>query len=195
MECMHPLRAWRTRSGEIKLNKRPPDEPVRNPLDIRCGRCLGCRIQKAQDWALRCRLELAEHRHAAFTTLTYDDAHLPPTLQKRDLQLFFKRLRRSSAEPLRFFGCGEYGETTHRPHYHAIIYGRSIADAEEIERTWGQGHARTVDVTIASINYVAGYTAKKSTTRSTPPTNASTRTPGRFTIGNLRSSKCHGDPE
>lgn len=134
---------------------------------IPCGNCLGCREAKAKAWALRCRLELQEHPKAAFTTLTYSNEKLPPTLQKRHLQLFLKRLRfkfsegRKTSRTVRFFACGEYGERTKRPHYHAILFSASTADAEAIQKAWTYGHAHTVTATPAAINYVAGYTAKK----------------------------------
>lgn len=69
-------------------------------------------------------MELKDHRTAVFTTLTYDEQHCPPTLDRTHLAKFLKRIRRA-AEPLRirFFASGEYGEKNARPHYHAILYG------------------------------------------------------------------------
>lgn len=110
-------------------------------------------------WAYRCQLELAQHTSAAFTTLTYSDENLPPTLCKRDLQLFLKRLRKLRA--VRFFACGEYGERNQRPHYHSIIYGVDERDRDLVEDTWGLGRTQTVNVTPATIAYTAGYAAKK----------------------------------
>lgn len=104
---------------------------------------------------------MQSHRTAVFTTLTYADDSLPPTLEKRHLQLFFKRLRKAKRGGVRFFASGEYGERTHRPHYHALVYGAAPADAQLIEDTWGKGHARTEPVTPARIAYVAGYCQKK----------------------------------
>lgn len=110
---------------------------------IRCGRCLGCRMDKSKEWANRCLMELQDHDTAYFLTITYDDAHVPVsyysdsstgealpslTLRKRDFQLFMKRLRKRHVAPLRFFACGEYGDKTLRPHYHAIIFGLQLAD-------------------------------------------------------------------
>lgn len=66
-----------------------------------------------------------------------------------------------AARPIRFFASGEYGEKRGRPHYHAILYGASIDDAQAVQDTWGFGHTKTVDVTPAAIAYVAGYTSKK----------------------------------
>lgn len=167
MACFHPLTGWRSRSGAVTLGKEPPDS---RRLYLPCGGCLGCRQDKAREWALRCHLELQEHRHAVFTTLTYRDEELPEfrSLDRSHLQLWLKRLRKAALRKasrstgyLRFFACGEYGETNHRPHYHAILYGLSERDAALVHDTWGKGHTQTVPVTPATIAYTAGYTAKK----------------------------------
>lgn len=159
MPCFHPLPAWRTADGTITLAREPADSYT---YRLPCGGCLGCQMAYAKAWALRCQLELQQHPQAAFTTLTYDDAHLPYTLQKPHLQLWLKRLRRAAAPArLRFFACGEYGEHTHRPHYHALIYGLSATQNALIEKTWGKGQTRTDTVTPARVAYTAGYCAKK----------------------------------
>lgn len=171
MPCFHPLPAWRTDDGQITLSKAMKRDD--HSLYLPCGKCLGCNKAHARAWALRCHLELQQHAHAAFTTLTYDQAHLPPTLHKRDLQLYLKRLRYSTDRAIRFFASGEYGEECGRPHYHALLFGLSNRDhAGEIEKAWTspatgrlQGLVRTYDVTPAAIAYVAGYTAKKWTDR------------------------------
>lgn len=106
---------------------------------IPCGHCTGCRLDKSREWANRCLLELQQHKSAYFVTLTYDDAHVPTaysrsgaptyTLCKKDFQLFIKRLRKRVApQRIRYFACGEYGGTTFRPHYHAIIFGLQLVD-------------------------------------------------------------------
>lgn len=159
MPCFHPLPAWRTQDGSITLSRQPSDS---YSLRLPCGGCLGCQMAGAKAWALRCQLELQQHPQAAFTTLTYDDAHLPYTLQKEHLSLWLKRLRRATAPTrVRFFACGEYGERTARPHYHALIFGIGAAKAPLIEKTWGKGQCRTDPVTPARVAYTAGYCAKK----------------------------------
>lgn len=152
--------AWQGRNGTIWLWKEQADS---YHLRLPCGNCLGCRMASAQAWALRCQLELQQHRTAVFTTLTYNDDKLPPTLNKRDIQLWIKRLRKKldTARTLRFFASGEYGEHTERPHYHAILYGLDVEQRDEIERAWGKGHTYTKPVTPANIAYTAGYTSKK----------------------------------
>lgn len=160
MACLHPHRAWRTTNGNVVLGKALPDA---EPLALPCGNCLGCRTANARAWALRCQLELQEHNTAVFTTLTYNERYLPPTLNKEHLQTFMRLLRKRMGpeRPVRFFACGEYGETNLRPHYHAILYGPSENHAKLIQLTWKMGHTKTVRVTPQAIAYTAGYTSKK----------------------------------
>lgn len=93
--------------------------------------------------------------------MTYDDNHLPPTLQKYHLQGFLKRLRSRTKARLRFFACGEYGQHTLRPHYHAILFG--LRPDAPIQESWPHGHTRADALNEARISYTAGYTAKKLT--------------------------------
>ena len=179
MACHHPLRAWRTRAGEVRLNREIPDAA---PLALPCGGCLGCRTANAKAWALRCQLELNDHANALVATLTYDDEHVPPTLRIRDTQLYHKRLRQQLArkgrgstttEPirLRHFTSGEYGEENGRPHYHTILYGPGERQRELVSECWREergkgkgkplGYVHIDTVTPAAIAYVAGYVAKK----------------------------------
>jgi hypothetical protein len=126
--------------------------------------------------------EARYHEHNSFITLTYADENLPADggLALPDLQGFFKRLRAradySSGAKLRFFACGEYGENTLRPHYHALVFGydfddkRRIAvtskgypryESELLSEIWGKGHTELGSVTHQSAGYVARYTMKK----------------------------------
>lgn len=117
-------------------------------------------MDRARDWAIRCQLELQIHSEACWTTLTYEDSKLPPTLQKPHLSGWLKRLRaRHSDRTLRFFAAGEYGDRTNRPHYHAILFG--LPDHPSIQDTWPFGYARVDEITPAAIAYVAGYCSKK----------------------------------
>lgn len=130
---------WRPRCGSPPLNEITRSEFVTIP----CGQCMGCRIDYSRQWANRMMLELGYHKDAWFVTLTYDNAHLPltvskpdengevvelGTLCKRDFQLFMKRLRKATGQDLRYYCSGEYGSTTARPHFHAIIYGLHLPD-------------------------------------------------------------------
>lgn len=116
-------------------------------------------------------LELLQHRQSCFVTLTYDPANLPSdgSLRKRDLQLYMKRLRQA-VYPLqvRFFGVGEYGDQTFRPHYHVVLYGLGRMDHDPITKSWGLGLVHIGDTTKDSIQYVAGYVTKKMTKKDDP---------------------------
>jgi len=118
------------------------------------------------------------HELSTFVTLTYDDENLPSSgsLMKAHFQGFMKRLRKFHGAPVRFFHCGEYGETTRRPHYHAILYGIDFADkkphsknqrgdkiykSETLAKIWGKGHCLIGSVTHESAAYVARYIMKK----------------------------------
>lgn len=117
-------------------------------------------MDKARDWAVRCQLELKDHDEGCWTTLTYSDHYVPPTLQKTHLSAWLKRLRaRHPNRTIRFFASGEYGDKTLRPHYHAILFG--LSDDPSIQDTWPYGHVRVDPLSPAAIAYVAGYSAKK----------------------------------
>lgn len=124
-----------------------------------CGRCAFCGATKRSDWALRLHYEQKLHYGSKFVTLTYANNELTwhknvPQLTKRDLQLYFKRLRKAG-HTFRYFAVGEYGSKTYRPHYHVIIFGE-IPD-NVLDSTWGKGHVHIGSVTSASIMYCLGY--------------------------------------
>lgn len=118
-------------------------------VEIPCGKCEGCRIARSREWANRCMMELEYHDSAYFLTLTYDEEHVPRhwyadpetgeamqslSLEKRHMQLFWKRLRKAFPDDhIRYFMCGEYGSTTFRPHYHAIVFGLHLHDLVPVQ--------------------------------------------------------------
>lgn len=122
--------------------------------------------------------EARMHRDSVFVTLTYDDERLPNNgaLDPKNFQRFIKDLRQ--VDPTRrisYFGCGEYGERTQRPHYHAILFGVDVLDkysgfdsdrpdvwrSETLEHIWGRGLIEGGSLTMASASYVSGYIRKK----------------------------------
>lgn len=128
-----------------------------------CGKCAGCVRTYRQVWITRAVLESYCHdqRTNYFITLTYDDEHCPADgcISKRDFQLFIKRLRKRCGS-LRYFGVGEYGKKSFRPHYHAIIYGFT-GTKDDIQECWSQGFTFVGNVTPASCAYVAKYLSKR----------------------------------
>jgi hypothetical protein len=166
--CYYPMSGWRQPSGSVVLGRRGESRALEQ-LQIPCGRCVGCRLRRARDWSIRCGLELSLHDTACWATLTYDDAHLPPTLSRSHLSGFIKRLR-ARVEPLRFrfFASGEYGERLGRPHYHVILFGLSTSFDLSVSGSWPFGFSRLDAISPASIAYVCGYTSKKAADCSEP---------------------------
>lgn len=168
MQCVKPFRVTKNLDRSLY-----PDG-----LEVPCGKCLPCRIKKRQEWAVRLLHELDNHEDSIFLTLTYDNEKLPfntnyPTLRKRDIQLFIKRLRKDLQKVnknIKYFFCGEYGSQTERPHYHAIIYGLSLKpeDKKYIMENWpycdwNNKQIKTKSFGVAendSILYVAKYINK-----------------------------------
>ena len=108
------------------------------------------------------------HRHSIFATLTYADEELPDneTLDKRDAQLFLKRLRNrlvreDDPRTFRYFLAGEYGDRFGRPHYHAILFGLSLLDAEVVQAAWEKGYTSVSEATAGRMAYTAKYLQKK----------------------------------
>lgn len=141
-----------------------------------CGQCLPCRINKRREWASRIMLESKAHAKSCFVTLTYDDKHLPftiegrPTLRPEDVTLWLKRFRKSlCGRPIRYFLVGEYGDTTQRPHYHLVMFNVDKDDLPKIRATWNLGSRVEVeDLLPERAQYAAGYTTKKMTKKDDP---------------------------
>lgn len=137
-----------------------------------CGQCLPCRINRRRIWTHRLMLEHLCSPDAVFLTLTYRDEDLPDDgmLCKRDLQRYIKSVRNfyRKSRRVRYYACGEYGERTHRPHYHAILFGVCQYEVDAIVKLWPYGGIAAGTVTPESIQYVAGYVCKKITNKDTP---------------------------
>lgn len=184
--CYFPLRAWRARepspSGKYPLTWDVKKGWEDLPVSVPCGRCVGCRLERSRQWAVRCVQESLCHEENCFITLTYRDDNLPPggTLVKSDFQLFMKRLRkRFNDRQIRFFHCGEYGKKLSRPHYHAILFGFDFPDKAYYatkggnklytsailsggsHALWPHGYAVIGEATFDSAAYVARYCLKK----------------------------------
>lgn len=131
-----------------------------------CRKCLPCVINRKRTWTTRAIFELMAHNFSTFLTLTYDDDHNTGSLSSRDLTLFWKKMRKKGCK-FRYFACGEYGEKSYRPHYHAIIYGEDSAIVEHYaQQCWDKGFIYSVPATPETAGYVAGYVTKKMADRS-----------------------------
>lgn len=190
MPCYSPLKAFRIKNEDntgYDITFKPDCTDYLYELQLPCGRCIGCRLERSRQWAIRCVHEAQLHKNNCFLTLTFRDQNLDlnKSLVKRDFQTFMKRLRKQF--PARkyghigYFHCGEYGEKHSRPHHHACLFGFDFADkipaqvssseagqhqlftSPTLDRLWGHGHAWIGSVTFESAAYVARYITKKIT--------------------------------
>lgn len=204
MPCYRPITAYRSSQGRNANGAWPLSFSVNGgfkdmPVTIACGKCIGCRLERSKEWASRCVHESRLWDSNLFLTLTYDDAHLPKnmSLVSKHLQDFWKRLRSWVFSPtglgrvpekefvdganrvvngIRYFACGEYGDTSKRPHYHAIVFNLDLPDKIPYKRSfdgsqlyisntlnalWGHGYCVIGAVTFQSCAYVARYVTKK----------------------------------
>lgn len=185
MPCYHPIQAYRSREinpgtgrRSLVFNKKDGFEDL--PVSVKCGQCIGCRLDRSAEWAIRCHHEASLWEENCFITLTYRDEDLPdpPSVNVRDFQLFMKRLRKKySPKTIRFFHCGEYGEMNRRPHYHAILFNHDFEDkklwklsnglplyhSQSLSDLWQLGFCSVGAATFQSAAYVARYIMKKVT--------------------------------
>lgn len=154
-------------------------------VPVPCGKCEKCRSRRASAWSFRLMNEVRVSTTAYFITLTYDTSSVPITqngfmgLRKRDIQLFFKRLRKAhdayynkkvrqvadeNIRPLKYYAVGEYGGKSKRPHYHIILFNAMV---ELIQDAWWNkeldiplGNVHYGDVNGASVGYTLKYVSK-----------------------------------
>lgn len=184
MPCYSPVQAYvakgKTDNGKKVIVFKKPAIYMES-IQLPCGQCIGCKLIRSVTWALRCLHEISLHQDNCFITLTYDDNQLPDdySLKKSDFQKFLKRLRKEiSPIKIRYFMAGEYGDSSWRPHYHAIIFGYSFPDkirvqSKEVEnpyfisttlnKLWKYGFHIIAEANFDTAAYIARYCTKKIT--------------------------------
>ena len=152
-------------------------------INVPCGYCSECLNDRARQWAYRILVEAGQYKYNWFLTLTYDDDHIPKdmNLVKDEISKFNKKLktymnRKGLDSEFRFYGVGEYGSKTARPHYHEILFNCEIPDLEYyktsasgdiyynsnfLNEVWGKGYVVIAKVDVGSACYVARYCDKK----------------------------------
>lgn len=181
MACYRPVNAWQSpHTGRLsfQLSARMVQDGNFEEMKVPCRNCLGCRLDRARDWAIRIQHEASMHDFSSFVTLTYDNEHLPQdlSLNKRHVQLFMKSLRKHlDFQPLKYFAAGEYGPKLGRPHYHLCIMGYRPDDlkkwkksgenilytSETIDKLWKRGFTSVGELTYKSAGYTARYIVDK----------------------------------
>lgn len=165
MPCYHPKQAYRSierhkKSGLRKIiwdKKQAAKELVLHTVfTLPCQTCIGCRLERSRQWAMRCVHEASLYSQNCFITLTFNDESIndpsicknPWTLDVRHMQAFFRRLRKfvnrrvrfskragrlgpnKPYRKVRYYHSGEYGDLNARPHYHALIFNYDFSDRE-----------------------------------------------------------------
>jgi len=158
-------------------------------VNVPCGHCEECNKSRARGWAYRILEEAKKYENNFFLTFTYEDDHLPlvrfndsyvNTLVSDEISRFNKKLktylhRKKMNSEFRFYGVGEYGSRTLRPHYHVIYFNLDIPDlefnyykdgfihfkSEFLNSVWNKGLVDIGAVDIGSACYVARYCDKK----------------------------------
>lgn len=145
MPCYSPLKGYKNGDTGGWQGRR---EGSIEKMEVSCGQCLGCRLDRSRMWAVRIIHESSLHEFDegnSFVTLTYDDEHVPAdwSLNKNHFRNFVRRLRRGhDGQRIRYFHCGEYGDicrhgvlakncsfcSVGRPHYHACLFNCSFRD-------------------------------------------------------------------
>jgi len=187
VSCLSPLAANRCpETGAVWIGS----DPTRSgrPLQVPCGKCIGCRLDRARAWSVRIVHEAKLYRSNWFATFTYRDEDLPKScsLEYPDFQAMMKRLRErvsgdeagpKGGHPLRFFVAGEYGSARLRPHFHAVLFNLRTGDETRLqnesfrssllEEVWRKGTVDLRPVTPQRASYVSGYALKKVRSRGT----------------------------
>jgi len=126
-------------------------------MHLPCGKCYECRARRVSGWSHRLNIEAQHSESCHWITLTYADPE-PPSVSKRDIQLFFKALRKTTKNKIKYYAVAEYGTQTQRPHYHIILFN---SDEISINGSWKQGHVYFGKVELASIGYALKYLTKE----------------------------------
>lgn len=177
MSCNFPIPAYLGLDGQVKFIRKDAAPGRTGLVHLNCGMCRGCKADRAREWAIRSYHEAQMHPQSSFINPTYSPEALPPhgSLDPRDLQLFFKRLRNEGLK-FRYFAAGEYGDKRLRPHYHVCLFGYApdndhfagssqsghpMYRSDLIERCWGLGRVTHQEFSPDAARYTAHYTAKK----------------------------------
>lgn len=186
MGCDVPLTAYRSQefnpaTGKYGLTFNPMKSLSGTPILVPCSKCIGCKLERSRQWAVRCKHEAQLHPENCFLTLTYSREHLPIdySVHPRVMQLFFKKLRKSIyPKQVRFFLGAEYGDLNLRPHYHIILFNHDFHDkifyettprgdqlytSPALSKLWPYGLSTLGAVTFESAAYTARYSTKKIT--------------------------------
>lgn len=105
--------------------------------EVPCGKCYECVKRRRNDWYIRCLIQSRTSRYTYFGLLTY--AEVDMKLDKRDVQLFLKRLRSYGYE-FSYLIAGEHGGRRDRPHWHCLFFANEMLSYARIAQAWRGGY-------------------------------------------------------
>lgn len=191
MDCLHPV--------TIRNRGLGPEY-----IEVPCGKCPNCLTTKLNQWVFRLKQHVKDYKFVHFITLTYNDENLCysfvdddkkvsiyranalpyhvdpfellPCLFKKDLQDFFRQLRKLGSfygfkkDFISYYAIGEYGSEYNRPHYHIMLFSNDMDFSKPIEMAnltwcWNKGFVDVKPVTEFRINYVAKHHLKPKNSR------------------------------
>lgn len=136
---------------------------------------MACRINKARKWTARILMEWLAHNQKGlpapmFVTLTYNDEKVPitedghQTLRKQKFRQWLANTQKQVTGPFRYYAVGEYGDDTHRPHYHLVCFPTQFAQVRALQWAWRKkGFTSAYPLNPQRAGYCANYTTKKLT--------------------------------
>lgn len=172
--CLRPLRILNNSN-----HYSPNDDALY--LKVPCGHCEECANSLRTDWFVRCFYEYQNTKANCthYYTLTFNDDNVPRynenilCFSRPMVQKFLKRLRKSLAElgvSLRYMIVSEFGETTLRPHHHALfflskylnpfVFKKLVADAWHYGFVYAGKLNNGIVCNSTGIQYVTKYVTK-----------------------------------
>lgn len=117
-------------------------------VQTKCGKCIECRTQKANDWIVRLNEDIRHHKHANFVTLTFSNEEIAKLYREcenyrgyeRDnkvaklaVRRFYERWRKKYKVSIRHWLVTELGHNgTENLHLHGILYTEHWQDIAAI---------------------------------------------------------------
>lgn len=187
MFCLHPVRIRNPRYKPNSKNGGFPDipsDPRLAYLNVPCGKCIGCKKRKANDWRFRLWKEWQSHdpRRCHFVTFTFDDEHLESLRSELSeyknsdndvcrlaVRRFLERYRKYYGKSLRHWFITELGEETGRIHLHGVLMNfktgsyfrdKFFVDIPRLRDIWSYGHIWVGWMNHKTINYITKYLTK-----------------------------------
>lgn len=161
MACPHPLKGWIGQTGGITFDKKK--SPTRVAMQVNCGQCWSCRLQRSRHWAIRLVKEASywPEEQRMFLTLTYNQQNLPDhgNLKVQDFQKFMKDLRyhfstkkgneKRQHKKIKYFHCGEYGQACRTcgqslPYHQESKSGLKYNDCNKFDKGLGRPHYHAI---------------------------------------------------